>query len=62
MQCAPFVMLHCAMWVGADEHGNREYALDCLDSDGPRYAVHRSDLLEAVCTLTVLLACNLSDV
>ncbi|MCH7849900.1 MAG: hypothetical protein IIB53_16250 [Planctomycetes bacterium] len=22
---------HCATWVGEDEHGDREYMLDCLD-------------------------------
>ncbi len=52
---------HCATWVGEDEHGNREYTLDCLDEDGQRYVVHSNDPLEAVCELAVLLGCNLSD-
>ena len=53
---------HCATWVGEDEHGDREYTLDCLDEDGQRYVVHSNDLLEAVCELAVLLDVDLSDV
>ncbi len=53
---------HCAARIGEDEHGNREYTLDCLDEDGQRCVVNHSDLLGAVCELAVLLGCDLSDV
>ena len=53
---------HCATWIGEDEHGNREYTLDCLDEDGQRYIVNHSDLLGAVVELAELLGCDLSDV
>ena len=25
--------IHCATWIGENEHGDREYTLDCLDED-----------------------------
>ena len=53
---------HCATSISADDKGNREYTLDCLDEDDQRYIVIHTDMLEAVCELAVLLGCDLSDV
>ena len=53
---------HVATWVSEDQHGNREYTLDCLDEDGQRYIDNHPDLLGAVCELAVVPGCDLSVV
>ncbi|MEE9130825.1 MAG: hypothetical protein V3T84_12460 [Phycisphaerales bacterium] len=53
--------IHCATWVGEDEHGDRHYTLDACDDSGQRFIVHGYDLTEAVCALAELLGCDLSD-
>ena len=43
--------VHCATWVGEDEHGDRHYTLVACDDSGEQFIVHSCELMEAVCEL-----------